>query len=639
MTAWRTERAGEFERFCDRDRLRGIDGRPPDAGLGPEGRSGRLDEAAAQAGGYNFSYHLLSFGETAQSEIAQRMSSETDVKSVLGKLYLLYPLARYSDLVGALSYLLQYLADLPESRRKVVVVITDGVHNPPPSSPTFGLASEKIQADIEATASRIRANGWPVNIIKLPFPKPGEPGAPATGSAEAQGKSYLDAAARALGAEVSDFSRDGKVDVARKSLSLPIAEFPGPLGKKDFSFSFPLKLRNDSGSSVGLELDRVRLGDTDILTKKSFLTLQSGHSGTMDIPVLVPESVPQGESRLTVRLHFANGVRVSPDTGVLDLTLARNPLAALLRSGARVALFAVILILGLAAILGIIIMLRRMAKGAEAPITAAILLSETASATGTSSTAAASVAVLGAAAASSSASEAERAASATASAAAVVANRREEAARTAALFAETAGVESTGAAPVRGHAVVKRRKDEHEKAIEGATADIAAQRRADSERTAAILAAASGRHAPAARPAKPAGAKAATYVPRIVKPGSIHIELLVTDQNPHIGSRNVHRIQAGSAKSVGGGSSDFLVFLVGVPRKSAELRFDGEKLAFIPLRPELFPDLQGPVEDCLGKEIPMISRAGFPLTLRFAAYEKPADKINRLLHCIDTTGL
>ena len=136
-------------------------------------------------------FHLLSFGETAQSEIAQRMSSETDVKSVLGKLYLLYPLARYSDLVGALNYLYQYLADLPESRRKVVVVITDGVHNPPPSSPTFGMASAKVQVEIEAAATRIRANGWPVNIIKLPFPKPGEPGAPLSGSAEAQGQSYL----------------------------------------------------------------------------------------------------------------------------------------------------------------------------------------------------------------------------------------------------------------------------------------------------------------------------------------------------------------------------------------------------------------------------------------------------------------
>ncbi len=103
--------------------------------------------------------------------------------------------------------------------------------------------------------------------------------------------------------------------------------------------------------------------------------------------------------------------------------------------------------------------------------------------------------------------------------------------------------------------------------------------------------------------------------------------------------RNVQSLSAGGQKSIGGGGSDFLMFLVNVPRRSAELHFDGEKLAFVPLRPELFPELKGNVEDCLGVEIPMISRSGYPLKLRFVAYEKPADKINRLLHCIDTIGI
>jgi hypothetical protein len=603
-------------------------------------------------------FHLLSFGETAQSEIAQRMASETDVKSVLGRLYLLYPLARYSDLVVALSYLYQYMADLPESRRKVVIMITDGVHNPPPSSSTYGMATEKVSAEIDAAAARIRANGWPVHIIKLPFPKPGEPGAPSSGSAEAQGKSYLDATASALGAEVSEFSRDGKADIARKSLSQPTAEFPGPLGKKDYSFSFPLRLKNGSESAVGLELDRVRLGDVDILSKKAFLTLQSGRSGTMDVPVLVPESIPQGESRLAVRLHFANGIRVSPDSGVLELTLARNPLAALLRSGARVALFAAVLALGLAALLGIVIMLRRMPSRAEAPIAAAVLQGE-AESIFTSSPAAkakASKAALGAAAASA-AGERERTATAAVSAAAFAASRREEAARSAALLAEAAraakaesrgdyaipGVTAAaaGASPARGAAkrargIPKRGATAHDEAIDTSSAALAAQNRAESERRVAALAEAAGRRAPAA---KPSGRPGAAYSSRVVKPGSVSIELIVSGQNPHVGSRNVHTLTAGGSKSVGGGASDFLVFLVKVPRLCAQLHFDGEKLAFAPRRSELFPELSGPIEDCLGVEIPMISRSGYPLTLRFDVYEKPADKINKLLHCIERLGL
>jgi hypothetical protein len=590
-------------------------------------------------------FHLLSFGETAQAEIAQRMVGEADVKSVLGRLYLLYPLARYSDLVGALSYLYQYVADLPESRRKVVIVITDGVHNPPPSSPTFGEGPEKVTVEIEAAAARIRANGWPVHIIKLPFPKPGEPGAPSSGSAEARGDSFLDAAAKALGAEVSEFSRDGKADLARRSLSLPVAEFPPPLGKRDYAFSFPLKVRNGSGSAVGLELDRVRLGDADILSKKVFLTLQSGKQGTMDIPVLVPESVPQGDTRLELSLHFANGVRVSPDTGVLELELARSPIAAFLRSGARVVLFVAILVLGLAASLALLLMVKRMPRRAEAPIAAAVLQAEADSARS---------GALSAAAARASADEAERAASSASSAADIAASRREEAARSAAVLAEAAAAArapgeaagaGTGGRPSRARPKVAalRQKDDREESAAASAAALVEQNREESERTVAILAAASGRPVPPKRPSgadeAKARAAAAAFAPRVVKPGSIQVELLVADQNPHIGARNVRTLSAGGSKTVGGGASDFLVFLVSVPRRSAEIHFDGERLAFVPLRPELFPELSGPIEDCLGRDIPMVSRSGYPLTLRFTAYEKPVDKINRLLHCIETAGL
>ena len=602
-------------------------------------------------------FHLLSFGETAQSEIAQRVEDEADVKTVLGRLYLLYPLARYTDLVGALSYLYQYLADLPESRRKVVIVITDGVNNPPPASPTFGISPENVASEIEAASSRIRANGWPVHIIKLPFPKPGAPGAPSAGSAEAQGKSYLDVVAKALGAEVSEYSPAGKADLARKSLSLPSAQFPGPLGKKDYAFSFPVKFLNGSDSTVGLELDHVRSGEVDILSKKLFMTLGSGRSGTMDIPVLIPDSMPQGDTRLELRLHFANGVRVSPDSAVLNLTLARSPVAAFLRSGARIVLFVVVLLLGLGAILAIVLILKRMPKQVEAPIAAAVLAGEEESrsaSTAEGRTAAASREALSAAAADKAADEKVRATASASSAAQMASRAREEAAKSADLLAQAARVErqeaqeragSEAATPkARGRrGTVVREVDETDAAIESNKAALIQQNKAESERTVAILAQASGRRQPAKKPSPEQLEKtrqaASAYAPRVVKPGSIQLELIVDEQNPHIGTRNIHSLSAGSSKSIGGGASDFLIFLVNVPRKSAEIHFDGEKLTFVPLRPELFPELSGPIEDCLGKNIPMISKGGYPMVLRFSRYEKPADKVNKLLHCIDTQGL
>jgi hypothetical protein len=129
------------------------------------------------------------------------------------------------------------------------------------------------------------------------------------------------------------------------------------------------------------------------------------------------------------------------------------------------------------------------------------------------------------------------------------------------------------------------------------------------------------------------------YSVKVQGPGSVDIELRVEDQNPHIGLRNVHRIHSGASKTLGGGRSDFLVFLVPLPRRLAELHFDGLDLTLVPLRPEFFPGAVGPISACLGKEIEMASARGYRLRLRFLRYEPPALRINRLLHCIETPGI
>ncbi|MEI6874049.1 MAG: hypothetical protein WCL50_02850 [Spirochaetota bacterium] len=100
----------------------------------------------------------------------------------------------------------------------------------------------------------------------------------------------------------------------------------------------------------------------------------------------------------------------------------------------------------------------------------------------------------------------------------------------------------------------------------------------------------------------------------------------------------MHELKAGASKQVGGRRSDFLIFLVSVPRAVGALHFDGETCIFVPGIPELFPALDGPVESCLGVEIPMRSPRGYPLALRFLHWEAPAARINRLLHCIEVPG-
>ncbi|HET6486683.1 MAG TPA: hypothetical protein VFH83_09705 [Spirochaetia bacterium] len=109
------------------------------------------------------------------------------------------------------------------------------------------------------------------------------------------------------------------------------------------------------------------------------------------------------------------------------------------------------------------------------------------------------------------------------------------------------------------------------------------------------------------------------------------IEMRVEEQNHRVGFRNVHRIPAGSARTVGGGFSSFLVFLVPMPGSIAEIRNENGTFVFRPLRAELFPDVPGPVENCLDRRIPFMSPKGMPLTLVFRPWVSPLDEVNAIL--------
>jgi hypothetical protein len=137
-----------------------------------------------------------------------------------------------------------------------------------------------------------------------------------------------------------------------------------------------------------------------------------------------------------------------------------------------------------------------------------------------------------------------------------------------------------------------------------------------------------GHHAPALH-----------YEARIVQPGAQRIVLHVRGQNPNIGRRNMHIMHAGSKKSIGGRGSDFLVFLLPIPRNVAHAYYDGVDITVVPGIPEYFPDSTGIIENCLGKEIRIVNTRGKELFLHFTRYVPPIDTINKLLHCIESPGL
>ncbi|MBN2444742.1 MAG: VWA domain-containing protein [Spirochaetales bacterium] len=116
------------------------------------------------------------------------------------------------------------------------------------------------------------------------------------------------------------------------------------------------------------------------------------------------------------------------------------------------------------------------------------------------------------------------------------------------------------------------------------------------------------------------------------------IEMRVSFQNPHIGFRNIHKIENNKAFTVGGGFSSFLIFLIPMPSHIAEIENIEGTYIFTPIKQEFFPDLKGPVEHCLNKEIPLVSSHGYRTTITFKEYESPLSRINTLLHSYQHEG-
>ncbi|MBN2736598.1 MAG: VWA domain-containing protein [Spirochaetales bacterium] len=119
------------------------------------------------------------------------------------------------------------------------------------------------------------------------------------------------------------------------------------------------------------------------------------------------------------------------------------------------------------------------------------------------------------------------------------------------------------------------------------------------------------------------------------KKGDRLVEMRVDFQNHKIGFRNIHNLTNGKKFSIGGGSSHYLIFLVPIDAHVAEITNQEGSYIFIPIKPEFFPDIHAPIVNCLNQDITMVSPKGYTMTLRFSLYISPLLQLNNILHQAD----
>jgi Mg-chelatase subunit ChlD len=255
-------------------------------------------------------FHLISFSSLPEVEISLEVNSEEAARQAFSRVLLLHALGRYTDLVSAMQFLYKYVKELPETNPKHLIIITDGVHDPPPGSPNTGDPAA-VQASIIGVAQAMRREGWSVSILKVPpQPAPDEKGL----------KSYLGDIAGALGVQIVPYPTRDKKSVTGVTTGYPTLIFPAGLGKVGTRFIAPFKVKNWKTEPIIAQLASVQSDGSEMLEKKVSVTVPAGGEAALDVPLKLPISYPTGAHDAKVQLVFEDDIRISPTSGTLSFT-------------------------------------------------------------------------------------------------------------------------------------------------------------------------------------------------------------------------------------------------------------------------------------------------------------------------------
>lgn len=263
-------------------------------------------------------FHLVSFSETPELEIRKKIERSSDVEPILKRLLLLQPLGKTTDLVGALDFLKVYAGDLGESRPKTLIILSDGVNNPPPNK---AISPEEAQKLVTARIKEFRGYGWTVSFIRVPPLASSPAGESPKGPRQSGSDQILDleSLGQETGVKVQDFSQSE--DLATQAVGSPKVGLPENLGKVGRRFSFPVSFQNAASETKNLRIREVLFQGQNVLTERTTVSVGPGETKSVDLPLEFPDNQKDGEGSGSFSLVFDDNNRAYPSTGQVAWSL------------------------------------------------------------------------------------------------------------------------------------------------------------------------------------------------------------------------------------------------------------------------------------------------------------------------------
>jgi hypothetical protein len=316
-------------------------------------------------------FHLITFADTPQIEVSQKLESRDQAEEIVKYLLLLQPLGKYTDLVSAMKYLFHYTGDLPSGREKIILVLTDGIHDPPPGSP-FDLPDKEVKNELVKTTERIRGRGWDVHIMALPSDDgPGddagesdiEPG----GDTEPGGQdktNLLETLSESLEVPPVEYPETVEEDIANKALGHPRVDIPEDLKRVNRNGEIPLDVTNYREEKIYIKLQSLRIDGEDVLVNSPDAVIDPKDTERIDARIRIPDSTPEGRHTLEIEPEFSNGTRFSPGTLIITVNVAEGTLRNEGR-GLMILLYVVLGIVGAGGVTFLVIKLRNIIEGSS----------------------------------------------------------------------------------------------------------------------------------------------------------------------------------------------------------------------------------------------------------------------------------
>ncbi len=537
-------------------------------------------------------FHLLSFADEPVFEFSQPMLGNEEENRIISYVSVLKPMGQYTDLITALNYLYRFTSDLSLGTKKKILILTDGIHDPPPSSPLYGKDQAFVESSLKDITEKIYRQGWDLRLLQIPT------------DLQNADNSFIELLTSELGTPAVQFT-DEQSHFSNRVMGNPKMIVPESLGDVGYIFKIPIKIINYSTTVQIINLKEILWNDRNILKGKASIEVAPEEEGEFEATVRLPSEIELGEYTLDLDFIFSEGTDVSPDSAKLSINLLEENHR--YENSRLIFLFS-----GIGLLILIILIIIFIRKKVEEPVTHSVGKKDK--------------------------DDTEPSIHITNPSA----DRSNDSTGANFSSSDSFSKNETKADLVNSQLKsVKKSDSRYTNTKPGSEYHHGGKNQVSPSQTSEIEEKENNfKKVDSTKTARKIYSNQTAHHINIRKDEShLAVEMYVMGQNPFKENRNISIIKEGHSLQIGSKNESYSIFIINIPGNIGKISYDGKNYTFTPLKIEYFPELKSELKNCLDKYIKVVDSSGRQTRIMFRKWTSPLEKINRIMHMVDKPGI